>query len=89
MLQLQKNRRQQREINELARGVEANGGGPFMFREPSSDHLVIDRVGMGFKSTYRHAQNNRGNEDCGHRPQQKANWVQQTRLNSVDQPTAG
>ncbi|MNW49236.1 hypothetical protein D3C74_266460 [compost metagenome] len=95
MLKPQQDGGQQRETYELARGVEANSGGALTFREPGSDHLVVDWVRRGFEATDSHSQHDQSNEasghaheDCGHRPQHQANWVQQTRLNSVYQPTA-
>ncbi|KAG1271977.1 hypothetical protein G6F64_015557 [Rhizopus arrhizus] len=57
--------RQERQADELARRVEADGGGAFLFREPGGDDAAGDRVGGRFQRADRQAQHEQDDEAAG------------------------
>src|SRR5471030_2387473 len=89
-------RREKRQPDKLAGGVNANGRGTLAFGKPGGDHATVDRIGRRFQRADRHAQHKQRDKaggktehHGGNRPQQQGHGVENAGRHTVHQPAAG
>ncbi|AEW71454.1 hypothetical protein EcWSU1_00014 [Enterobacter ludwigii] len=89
-------RRQECQADKLPGGVEPNGRGAFMLREPAGHHAVIGRKRRGFENpgdrtqaNQRHQPGGKALEQGRHRPAEDGNEIGQARADAVKEPAAG